>query len=158
MGFGGSPEDDPFAISPDAFIRNYLRAHWVGPATSPASSEPTAISAPLDEEILKLLENAEGLDEKEVAMLIGTLESRRQVIADQIELETLVRLPPKNGHLPFYADDELIEGYKKAVDLFDKILAILRSTAARLPDREPGPVCDAETGDTGEVDLPEASQ
>lgn len=83
-----------------------------------------------DEELLTLLGQADHMDPEEVQGLIALVERRRTSLAEQIELERLVRRPPKEGHLPYYADDELMGSYERTLAILDKILAALRSRAS----------------------------
>lgn len=88
----------------------------------------------VDQTILQLLEKADHVQGADLQHVISLVEGRRAVLADQIALEKLVRPPQREGHLPFYADDELIASYEHTLELLDKILGALR---AKLPPSPP---------------------
>jgi hypothetical protein len=84
----------------------------------------------VDQAILKLLDHAEAFSPEEVRQIIGIVVDRRAALSDQIELERLVRRPRRDGHIPLFADDDLIESYERTLALLDKILAVLGSKSS----------------------------
>lgn len=129
---GASP-GDPDDRAREAYrnIASLLSGNWAPVATGEYTG-PDLATKLLEKAGFSLAQGVEAalpvlelLDPTERETLREALAIRRNLLREQIDLEQLVRRPPKKGHLPHWADDEAVTRQEEAIQALDWLIAKL---------------------------------